>query len=77
MAGSSINVATTVVIGQHVGQLVVQATLKAGAIDNAGTITTENNGDITSPAFSNTGTLLEEEGTLVMATCRCGSSRGI
>jgi hypothetical protein len=64
--GSSIRVATTFVIGQHVGQLVLQGTLKAAAIDNAGTITTENNSDITSPAFSNPGTLLEEEGTLVI-----------
>jgi hypothetical protein len=66
VAGSSINVATTLVIGQHVGQLVLQGTLNAGAIDNVGTITTENNGGIISPAFSNTGTLLEEEGTLVI-----------
>jgi hypothetical protein len=64
VAGSSINVATSLVIGQHVGQLVLDGTLKAATIDNAGTITTLSNSGITSPAFSNTGTVLEEEGTL-------------
>jgi hypothetical protein len=66
VAGSSINVASKLVVGGKLAQLVLQGSLKAPAIENGGTITVEDNGDITSPALSNTGTILEEEGTLLI-----------